>query len=37
MNLQFAASPDSAVKLLNKKNMTLAKTNEITDLVEIKW
>ena len=35
MNLQFVASPGLVVKLLNKSNTALAKTNETTDLFEI--
>ena len=35
MILQFVASPGLVVKLLNKSNTALAKTNETTNLFEI--
>ena len=35
MNLQFLAYLDPVVKLLNKSNTAQAKTNEMTDLVDI--
>lgn len=35
MNLQFLAYPDPEVNLLNKSNTAQAKTNEMSDLVDI--